>query len=344
MSLSQRGNARKLLRWLPGVVISAIAIYAIIHFTEGQDFSTALRSVKPWFVIFLLAFSVVTLLVRSIAWRTILGGQVPLKTCFFGVSEGYFLNNLFPLRAGELGRALFVGKASGLGMMHILSTILIERAFDIIFAASILLITLPLVVGAEWIRPVAFIAFVGVISGLAFLFFVSINRQKFQAWIQNRDSRPGFFKQRVLPQFNKLMDGLSALVHPGQFFLSFMWIGINWMMWIVMYHATVAQLAPQAPIWWGGFIGSILSLGVAIPAAPASVGVYEASVVGAFAILGVSNSAALAYAIVLHLVQVVVTTTFGLWGMIRDGRSFSSLLAPLVEEQPEDQIATSEEH
>jgi len=77
---------------------------------------------------------------------------------------------LFPLRAGELGRALFVGRASGLGMMHILSTILIERAFDIFFAAGILLITLPLVVGAAWIKPVAFTAFVIVIAGLAFLF------------------------------------------------------------------------------------------------------------------------------------------------------------------------------
>jgi hypothetical protein len=344
LSPEQRGNSRRLLRWLPGVVISAIAIYAVIHFTEGQDFGTALRSVKPWFVIFLITFSVLTLLVRSIAWRTILGNRVALKTSFFGVSEGYFLNNLFPLRAGELGRALFVGRASGLGMMHILSTILIERAFDIIFAASILMLTLPLVVGAEWIKPVAFVAFVVVLAGLAILFAISINRQKFQGWVQSRAFRPGFFKQRVLPQVNKIMDGLSALVHPGQFFLSFFWIGVNWVLWIVMYYVTVAQLAPGAPIWWGGFIGSVLSLGVAIPAAPASVGVYEASVVGAFVILGVSNSAGLAYAIVLHLVQIVVTTTFGLWGMIRDGRSFSSLLSSIKQEQQVEHIVISEEH
>lgn len=344
MSPDQRGNTRDWLRWLPGVVISAIAIYAVIHFTEGQDFGAALRSVKPWFVIFLLASSVITLLIRSIAWRTILGKQVELEACFFGVSEGYFLNNLFPLRAGELGRALFVGRASGLGMMHILSTILIERAFDIILAASILLLTLPLVVGGEWIKPLAFIAFILVLAGLAFLFAISINRQRFQEWVQGREFRSGFIRHSVLPQVNKVLDGLSALVHPGQFFLSFFWIGVNWLLWIIMYYVTVAQLAPHAPIWWGGFIGSVLSLGVAIPAAPASVGVYEASVVGAFAILGVSNSAGLAYAIVLHLVQIVVTTTFGLWGMIRDGRSFTSLLASIKNDQQEDKIVMSEEH
>jgi hypothetical protein len=67
-------------------------------------------------------------------------------------------------------------------------------------------------------------------------------------------------------------------------------------------------------------------------------------VVGAFVILGVSNSAGLAYAIVLHLVQIVVTTTFGLWGMIRDGRSFSSLLSSIKQEQQVEHIVISEEH
>ncbi len=339
-----RWHSSRLLRWLPGLVISAIAIYAIIHFTEGQDFGAALRTVNPWFVVFLIALSIITLFTRSIGWRTILGKRVDLKTCFFGISEGYFLNNLFPLRAGELGRALFVGRASGLGMMHILSTILIERAFDIVFAAGILLVTLPLVVGAAWIKPVAFTAFVIVIAGLAFLFFLSINREKFQGWVHSRNLRPGFITRRILPQVNKVMDGLSALVHPGQFIASFLWIGLNWALWVIMYYVTVAQLAPEAPVWWGGFIGSLLSLGVAIPAAPASVGVYEASVVGAFAILGVSNSAGLAYAIVLHLVQIVVTATFGLWGMIREGRSFSTLLTAIREKQLEEQVVTSEEY
>jgi len=340
---SQRKRG-KVLRWLPGVVISAIAIYAVVRFTHGQDFGTALRAVKPWFIVFQVVLSILTLLTRAQAWRTILGRRVNLKTCFFGISEGYFLNNLFPLRAGEIGRALFVGRSSGLGTLHILSTILIERAFDIFFAASILLLTLSKVVEDGWIKPVAFTAFFLVIAGLVFLLIISMNREKFQAWLQARNFHSGFINNRILPQINKIMDGLSALVHPGQFFLSLFWLGVNWGLWVVMYYVSVAQLVPDAPLWWGGFIGSVLALGVAIPAAPASVGVYEASVMGAFAVLGASGSSGLAYAIILHLVQIVVTTTFGLWGMIRDGRSLSSLLASVGEKQRIDYNKINEEH
>lgn len=344
MSEPKPSKSKKILRWLPGVVISAIAIYAVIHFTHGQDFGAAIKTVKPWFILFLVAFSILTLFARSVAWRTILGNRVNLKTSFFGVCEGYFLNNLFPLRAGELGRALFVGKSSGLGTLHVLSTILIERAFDIVFAASIILITLPLVVGAEWIKPVAFTAFVVVICGLIALFLISRNREKFQNWIQNKNFRSRFITTRILPQLNKIMDGLSAMVHPGQFFLSFFWIGVNWALWVVMYYLTIAQLVPDAPLWWGAFIAGLLALGVAIPAAPASVGVYEASVVGAFAVLGVSSSSGLAYAIVLHLVQVLVTTVFGLWGMIRDEQKLSTLLASITDNKQSEEPAAIEEH
>lgn len=331
MSEIQPGNKKpSILRWLPGLIISAIAIYAIVHFTRGQDIGAAFRSVKPGFILMLLVLSMLSLLVRSIAWRTILGNKISLKTSFFGINEGYFLNNLFPLRVGEIGRALFVGRSSGLGTLHVLSTILIERAFDIIFAASIILLTLPLVVGSEWIKPIAFTAFLVVISGLVILFVISMNREKFQGWLENRNFRSRFINDRILPQVSKIMDGMSALVHPGQFFLSLFWIGMNWFFWVLLYHLTIRQMAANAPLWWGGFIAGLIALGVAIPSAPASVGVYEATLMGSFALLGVTSSTGLAYAIVLHLMQIIVTAIFGLWGMLRDGQKLSTLLDSIV--------------
>ena len=65
---------------------------------------------------------------------------------------------------------------------------------------------------------------------------------------------------------------------------------------------------------------------------------------GAFAVLGVSSSSGLAYAIVLHLVQLLVTITFGLWGMIRDGQSFSTLLASIGNQNQTSETIMEEEH
>lgn len=318
-------KSRLWLRLLPGVLISGIAIYAIIHLTRGQNLIENFRSVNPTFILLLIGITLLSLISRSFAWRAILGNKISLTISFFGVCEGYLLNNLFPLRAGELGRALFVGRASGLGTFYVLSTILIERAFDIFFAASLILLTVPMVVGSDWIKPIAIAAFAVVILSMVLLFIIAINRERISAWIARRDFREGFFKNRILPQINKLMDGLSALVNPAQFLLSVFWIALTWFFWVLLYFSTISQMAPNPPFWWGGFIAGLIALGVAIPSAPASVGVYEATIMGAFALLGVTASYGLAYAIVLHLAQVLVTTIFGVWGLIRDGQSLSSL-------------------
>ena len=330
MSMVRPNWKKQAARWLPGLLISAMAVYAIAHFTRGQHIGEALKTVKIGYVLLLIFLTLLSLIARSIAWRAILGNKITLVNSFFGICEGYFLNNIFPLRVGELGRALFVGRSSGLGTLHVLSTILIERAFDIVFAASIILLTLPMVVGSEWIKPIAFSAFVVILVGLVILFLISVKRQKFKTWIESKEVRIGFIKNRVLPQVSKILDGLSALVHPGQFLLSVFWIGITWLLWVLLYYWTIAQLAPSAPLWWGAFTSGLIALGVAIPSAPASVGVYEATILGAFALLGISSGSAVAYAIVLHLVQIFVTAVFGLWGMARDGQKLSTLLDSLV--------------
>jgi uncharacterized membrane protein YbhN (UPF0104 family) len=162
-------------------------------------------------------------------------------------------------------------------------------------------------------------------------------------WIESRNFRSAFINTRIVPQVNKLLDGLEALVHPAQFFMSIFWIGMTWLLWVVIYHLAVSQLVETAPLWWGGFIASLLALGVAIPSAPAAVGVYEASVVGAFSILGVSSGMALAYAIVLHVAQILTTTVFGLWGMIRDGRRFSDILASISVKRQVEESSNNQE-
>jgi len=334
LNSSKPSKWKGVIRWLPGVLISAIAIYAVIRFSEVQEIGSALKSVSLWYIVLLTALSLLSLLVRAVAWRTILGNKISLKTSFFGICEGYFLNNLFPFRAGEIGRALSVGRSSGLGTLHVLSTILIERAFDIFYAAGIVLVTLSFLVGSDWLKPIAFTAFFVVIMGLVLLFFIANNREKFQSWIDKRNFKSKFIVNKILPQVSKILDGMSALVKPSQFLLSVFWIGMTWVVWLFVYYLTIRQLTDSAPLWWGAFVSGMLALGVAIPSAPASVGVFEASLVGSLALLGISSGSALAYAIVMHVDQIIITAVFGLWGLIRDGQSLSSLLSSLTEKKP----------
>jgi hypothetical protein len=312
-------------RWLPGVIISLVALFVVFHLASFKDLASAFRLIKPLNLVIALVFYVIAFFIRALAWRTLLGNIPSISQCFFIVNEGYLLNNLFPLRAGEIGRAVFMGKAIKVSPFHVLSTIILERAFDLIIAATMLLTTLPIVLGVPWARSAGISTLILMIALVVVLYLMTRNNEKVHAIAQRIGGRWNLFTRFVIPQIDSLLDGLSALKNLRQFLLSIFWIGMTWVFWISVYYIMLLTIAPNAPLWWAFFANAILSLGVAIPSAPAGLGVYEAATVVALAILGIAQPTALAFALIMHFMSFFITGIFGFWGLIRERHSFSSI-------------------
>lgn len=322
----KKSNWKQILRWLPGVLISAIAFYAVLKFINIDDLKNAFQTVKLGFILIVFAISFLGLVIRAKVWQVILGKDVTFKQSFFGVSEGYFLNNVLPFRAGELARSFFVGRSSGKGTFYVLSTIIIERAFDLAFAAAFVVMTLPYLLGMDWIKPIAMIVLILVFAALFILFLVARNKDKVLGWM-NRITKPNKIVQFILPRIESIIEGFSLLAKPSQFLLCLFLVGVNWVVWTSIHCLAIEAIIPGAPIWWGAFVSGVMALGVAIPSAPSALGVYEASYVAAIAILGGQTGMALAYAIVLHLLNFALAAIFGIWGLIREGLGFSKILS-----------------
>jgi glycosyltransferase 2 family protein len=319
---------RNVRRWLPGVLISLIAIAALFQLSNWEDISLAFTALQPLPMLAAFLLIVISLGTRAMAWVVLLERRATLSKAFFTINLGYLLNNLFPLRAGEIGRALFMGRSTGVSPLHVLSTIVIERAFDLAMAAILLLTTLPLALGMAWARPVAIITLVVVISGLIALYLVARNNERVLAWMQQLGQRWAFVEKQIVPRIGSLLNGLSVLKRPSQFFLSFFWIALSWALWVVVYWIMLLTIAPQAPFWWAIFVNAVLAMGVAIPAAPSALGVFEASIVAALAILGVTEGA-LGYAILMHIFQFALTGVFGFWALLQEGRSLTSIFGEI---------------
>lgn len=317
---------KQILRWLPGVLISAIALYAVFKFVKIEDLKNAFNTVKLDFILIVCAITIIGYVLRGKAWQVILGKNVTFKQSFFGVGVGYFLNNVLPFRAGEIARSFFVGRSTGKGTFYVLSTIIIERAFDIAFAAIFVIVTLPYLLGMDWIKPIATIALILVFAALFVLFLIAKNKDKVLGWA-NRIAKPNKLVRFILPRIENIIEGFALLANPAQFLLSFLWIGINWVAWTSIYCYVVVTVIPGAPIWWGIFLSGVMALGVAIPSAPSALGVYEASFVAAIAILGGQTGTAFAYAIILHLISFSFSVIFGVWGLIREGMGFSKIIS-----------------
>ena len=318
---------RNVRRWLPGVIISLVALFFVFQAVSFQDLGKALASIPAANLVIAIIISIASMVIRAGAWKILLGNKPSLIQCFFTINMGYLLNNLFPLKAGEIGRAVFMGKAIKVSPFHVLSTIVIERAFDLIFAATLFLSTLPLALGAEWARPAGIATLILMVGLVAVLYLMARFEDKVHALALRLGGRWKLFNRYVLPQVDSMLDGLSALTNPRQFFFSVLLIAATWVTWVCIYYVMIIAVKAGAPIWWGMFADSLLALGVAIPSAPAGLGVYEAAMVLALTILGISQPIALAVAIILHFMQFGITGIFGFWGILRERQSLSSIFS-----------------
>jgi conserved hypothetical protein len=326
-------------RWLPGVVISLVAILLIIHFVDLNRFLAAVRSANYWLILLSLAISIIWLMVRGIVWRTLLRGRASYRDVFWTLCEGYLLNTVLPFRLGEVGRAFLLGRKAKLGFMDVLSTIIIERVLDIAFSAVILLSAVPFVVGAEGAGRIAILIGGLVVVGLVALYLLARNRAWALALFQRLSAHWPKLQKQGGELLDSLFSGLAILTDGWLFVRCLLWMTLNWVMAIVQFLFLLMAFFPQARLLWSLFGLGAVAFSNAIPSLPGAVGTYEGGLVAALTILSGDQSTALAAALTSHLVGIISNALLGAYALSREGETLMGVYRQLrnrpAQEQPE---------
>ena len=264
---------------------------------------------------------ILSLLARTAAWRTLLEEKASFKRVFFTMTEGYFLNNVFPFRLGEIGRAFLLSRTTALRFWQVIPTIVLERAFDMLIVVSILLASLPFVVGVEGAREKA--ALVGgiVVAGLVVLYILAHQRERALAIYHQLQTRFPLLRRIAVSQLESFFQGLAVLTSAGRFLKVLGWMLLTWAFLITHYYLVLLAFVPEAKMIWAAFSTSTMMLGIAAPSAPGGLGVVEATLMFALSLFAVSQAKALAYALVAHAVSLLLTSLPGIYGLMADGES-----------------------
>ncbi len=322
------------LKMLPGIFISLAAIALIFFIVDWGEVALALGQAQYGYFFLSLPVYLISYLLRAMAWHNILQKKVSLKDVFFAMHAGYLLNNVLPLRLGELGRAFLVGRR-GLGFWRVFSSILIERAFDMTFAAGLLLGTLPFVMGASQSGQVA--VFIGslVLAGLGILHLLARNQQWALNQFQVLSHRWPVILKIGEERIQGFLEGLAALAKFSSFGRVFLWMLLSWGTAVIYHFLLMRAFIPATEVLWAAFGMATVSLGVAVPSSPSYVGVYEGAWIGVLALFGVSASIALAFALAGHLLHVVITTLFGTYALSQEGETLGMLFQKIRRQRSE---------
>jgi len=319
---------RKLTQWTIGLVISAAALALAFRGVRLAEMAEALQRARYIYILPTLALFLVGLLARALSWQVILGGRVAFWRAFTALNEGYFLSNVLPFRLGELGRAYLVSRNHDLSTTRALSSVLVERVIDLCMIVVLFVTVLPQVLGLAWAREAALVA--GLLSAAAIggLLALTHNRAltlRLTRSVFGRIRFAWFSATRWEKRMAALLDGMEAVRDWRRLALAacgsaLAWISASVGAWVLLFAFFPAPTLPM-----GFFVLIISGLGVALPSAPAAVGVFEASTVAALSAFGIEGSAAFTYALTYHALHFGITCLIGAIALAREGETLTHL-------------------
>ncbi len=289
-----------------GIAITAVAFwYAARGIPLGEVVVAMGRADLPLLLVLSLPCYVLSVWVRALRWRHFTNpiAEIPRGALFRAQALGFMVNNLVPLRIGELVRAWSLAREQGVSATAILGTIVIERLLDVIAVLVLAAVSLTwigrggdslLARGTLLLLPAACVPVVGLI--LLRLFpeqIVSITRW----FVRPFPERIGTTLEKLLRSFS---EGLGSLTGGTHLF----WILFHTLViWLVLSTIPLLAAVWAFDIDLGGAADTIMTswillaavgVAVAIPSAPGFFGTYQLAFSSVLERFGVDPATALA--------------------------------------------------
>jgi len=311
-----------------GIIFSGFFLALAIR---NVSFDHLLAAMSDANYLFLIPAVLLTLLVywlRAVRWRYLLIPIKPVQNSqlFIITMIGFMVNNVLPVRMGELVRAYLLGKKENLSKSLSLATVVVERLLD---SFAILSFSLPIIFifsFPNWIKRVGIILLIFYAGIICFLFLLHYFSGKIIQILEKLIYPISVgLSQRVEHILKSFCQGLNLFKSRRQIFWIFfysysIWVGSALIVLLILhsFHFTLPFYAPFLVL-------AFIALGASIPSSPGFVGTLQFFCVTGLAFFGIPESEALGFSIVYHACQYIPITSIGLFFMWKNHLHFKEL-------------------
>ncbi|MBN1431923.1 MAG: flippase-like domain-containing protein [Methanomicrobiaceae archaeon] len=303
---------------IPSLIAVAIIVYML--YSVRDDLFTAIQNAVPSYLLVATAVCIGAWFIRGWRYKYILEklslsiSLLPSTACIY-VSQT--ANLIIPARLGDLVRIFILKHEIDAPYSKGLSSIVIERFFDIATVALLGVVTIPFILNVpEWFSTVLMITILACGGFIIFLFICGK--------VKSENKYIGI-ALKLLDDVKKASLTISALLTLGIISV-IIWLTDSAICWIIglMFQQQIPFLIVVLAI----VIGNLVK---AVPITPGGMGTYEVAVAITLELAGVEPGTAVLIAIIDHLVKNLVTLAggvvslylFGDWAMDLMKRAFS---------------------
>jgi len=328
-------SGRRVVATLAGVVVAAALLVWSLRGVHPAEVAHHIRDARPGPLLLAVIVATLTFPIRMVRWRLLLrdesGGPLPAAPLWHAVAIGFMANNILPFRAGELVRVFAATRLSGTRFSATMSSVAVERIFDGLavvglLAVGLLASDLPAGVSVGGVTVARAAQAAGLVSLVALVGAVLVVAFPLAAERVVRRVLPvGRFADRLVGLIEGVRHGLSVLRSPALLAGVVVWSIVLWLTNAYAFYAGFAAFG--IPVGFAGalLLQGILVFGISVQLTPGFVGQFEAAIVAALALFGVSNELASSYAITFHGTTFLPIILLGAWSLARTPVALSDL-------------------
>ena len=302
--------ARRNWRYWLGILLGLVCIGWLAYSVEWSEVGTALREMNYWWVLAATLLNLASVPLRALRWRLMFRKFRPpaFGRMIRAMLIGQSVNVLVPARVGDLVRASLVTAGS---TSYVLGTLVVEISLDLLMLAALVVLLLSHVTLPVWWQGSGQALLVTAAGALVVVAVLVIARKRLArvlGLLQNRWKQP--LVQRVLGGGGQALHSLDVLGRPALLAA----LGCSLLIWVVyasVNYVLLGAITDGPPVLAALFLLAVLQLGVAVPSSPGRIGVYHYLCIQALAVFAIGDARAVSYAVVLHLISVVMPMVLG---------------------------------
>lgn len=307
--------------WMKHLTGGGVTLLSLFVFFRQVNFTDVLNALVN-FNWFYLIFGVISLAIgyslRIIRWSIMLratGAHTTFGNCSAPFLGSIALNNVLPLRVGDVVRALVFPMSMGITKTTATSSLIVERLIDLMTLLACLAIGLfaiqAIAVPAELKTSAVFLTTIGgVVLVLGFLFSGSFGRFFIRLAVSSKGSS-SIGLNRIYETLGGLLHEFDVMSRP-RLLLSMLavsmlvWVGEAGLFYFVLMGAGVDG-SPLVAL----LVMAIATLSTLLPSSPGYVGPFHLAAFTAISLVGGTAAQAGSYAVIVHLALWIPTTLAG---------------------------------
>lgn len=321
-----RGNAARIS---VGVAVSAVLLALLLKAVDPAQLVDDIRQSDWRLLLPATALYFVGVWVRSIRWSLLLPRETRNQANIFrALIVGFTVNNVVPIRLGEIGRAYLLARWDGVPYGSTIASIVVERILDGLTLSALL------VLGMLFVSPPAYL--VGLAAALAAVFVGGAIGVAIAAWRTSALVAVAAWVARWLPArlgllLVRLAEGFAGslgVIRGVPLLLTLAGLSlVAWMIELSVFWLLMLAFPIQPSFADAAIVGTLANFATAIPSSPGYVGTFDGAIVRVLGDLqpAVSTGVAAAYALVLHAVLFIPVTLVGIAILWRANLSLGEL-------------------